>query len=36
MDYSVEGPGSSMEHHLEYGLGVAIAIILIIAPEPRG
>ena len=34
-DYFAEGPGSSMEHRLEYGLGVAIAIIFIIAPEPR-
>ena len=36
MDYLVEGPGSSMEFCLEYGLGIAIAIILIIAPEPHG
>ena len=31
-----EGPGSSMEHHLEYGLGVVLAIIPIIAPKPHG
>ena len=30
-DYSVEGPGSSAERHLEHGLHVAIAIIPIIA-----
>ena len=30
----MEGPGSSMERHLEYDLGIAIAIILIIVYVP--
>ena len=35
-DYFVEGPGSSVERHLEYCLDVVLAIILIIALEPHG
>ena len=36
MDYLAEGPGSSVERHLEYCLDVELAIIPIIALEPHG